>query len=38
MDILISKLINYRLNNRHPCEPYTHASAVIKNGKKSCPQ
>ena len=38
MDNLVAKLINLRLNNRHPSEPSTHASAVIKDRKKSCPQ
>jgi len=38
METLVSKLINLRLNNKHPSEPYTHASAVFKGRKKSCPQ
>ena len=38
MESLISKLINYRLINSHPSEPYTHASAVIKDRIKSYPQ
>jgi len=38
MELLISKLINFRLTNSHPSEPYTHASAVINTRKKSYPQ
>lgn len=38
MNSIVSNLIHKRLNIKHPSEPYTHASAVIKDSKKSCPQ
>lgn len=38
MESLISELINLRQNIRHPSESYVHASAVIKDQKKSYSQ